>query len=335
MICRSSTAVASILIFLSSPTLFAHTIRQEGSISLPAGVSVAPPPGRVNFSAVLSRNADFLATIFNDSVVRVWALPSGELFHTLDNKADPANRLRFSNDGRLLAVAAKSGTIKVWDVSSWKVQEEVAASSAVRALTISPDNQLLALATDFDEQIWELPTQKRLTVLHAPFDCYCLMSLGFSPDGAMLASADGDTAIRIYNARTGVLRSTASELLLESLALDFSPDGKSLFVGGGDNIVSIIDPLTGKISDTLPKQSGAVRGLVASGDGKQIAAICNLPKRFDDASISVALLWDLGTHTVRARFEQPGIAVLGVAFAHGRLSVVGGSGNKLSIWSIQ
>jgi hypothetical protein len=48
------------------------------------------------------------------------------------------------------------------------------------------------------------------------------MSLAFSPDGAMLASADGDTAIRISNARTGVLRSTVSELLLESLALGFS-----------------------------------------------------------------------------------------------------------------
>jgi len=335
MICLTSAAVTAILLFASSPALFAQTIRQDGSISLPAGVSVAPPPGRVTFSAVLSRNADFLAAIFNDNVARVWVLPSGELLHVLNNNADPANRLRFSNDGSLLAIATKSGTIKVWDVSSWKVQGEVAASSAVHALTISPDNQLLALATDFDEQILELPTQKRLAVLHAPFDCYCLMSLGFSPVGAMLASADGDTAIRIYNARTGVLRSTASELLLESLALDFSPDGKSLFVCGGDNIVSIIDPLTGKISDTLPKQSGAVRGLVASGDGKQIAAIYNLPKRFDDASISVVLLWDLGTHSVRARFEQPGIAVLGVAFANGRLSVVGGSGNKLNIWSIQ
>jgi len=32
-----------------------------------------------------------------------------------------------------------------------------------------------------------------------------------------------------------------------------------------------------------------LRGLVASGDGKQIAPIYNLPKRFDDASISVLL----------------------------------------------
>jgi WD40 repeat protein len=335
MICRGSAAVSAILLFVSLPALVAQTIRQENSISLPAGVSVAPPPGRVQFSATVSPNAGFFAATFNDNVVRVWALPSGELLHTLDNQVDPATRLRFSNDGRFLAIAARSETIKVWDIASWEVRQELAPSSPVRVLAISPDNHLLAIATDHDEQIWELPTQKRLALVHTPFDCYCLMSLAFSPDIAMFASADGDTAIRVYDARTGTLRSTASDLLLESLAIDFSPDSKSLFVGGADNTISVIDPLTGKIRDALPKQSGTLRGLVASGDGKQIAAIYNRPKRFDDASISVVLLWDLGARAVRARFEQPGIAVLGVAFAHDRLLLVGGSGNKLGIWSMQ
>jgi WD40 repeat protein len=95
------------------------------------------------------------------------------------------------------------------------------------------------------------------------------MFLAFSPDSAMLASADGDTAIRIYDSRTGTLRSTASDLLLESLALDFSSDSKSLFVGGPDQTISVVDSLTGKIRDTLPKQSGTLRGLVASGDASK------------------------------------------------------------------
>jgi WD40 repeat protein len=335
MICRGSAAVVAILLFVSLPALFALTVRQEGRVTLPAGVSVSPPPGRANFSAVVSRNAGFLATNFNDNVVRVWALPSGKLVHTLDTTADPATKLHLSDDGRLLAIAYKSWTIKVWDVASWKVQQEFATSSGVRVLAISPDNHLLVFATDHDKQIWELPTQTRLVVLHTPFDCYCLMYLAFSPDDTMLASTDGDTAIRIYDAHTGTLRSTASDLLLESLALDFSSDSKSLFVGGPDQSISVIDVLTGKLRDTMPKQSGTVRGLVASGDGKQIAGIYNLPKRFDDASISVVLLWDLGTRSVRARFEQPGIAVLGGAFAGGRFLLVGGSGDKLSIWSLQ
>jgi WD40 repeat protein len=181
MIWRGSVTVGAILLFASLPALFAQTVRQEGSIRLPAGVSVAAPPGRVNFSAVVSRNAGLLATNFNDNIVRVWALPSGELVHDLDTKADPATKLRLSDDGRLLAIAAKSGIIKVWDIAPWGVRQELAVSSPARVLAISPDNRLLAIATDHDEQIWELPTQKRLAVLHTPFDCYCLMIWRFRP----------------------------------------------------------------------------------------------------------------------------------------------------------
>ena len=125
----------------------------------------------------------------------LWALPSGQLVHARDTKADPFTALQFSNDGRLLAIATQSGATEVWDVSSWNVQQKFAASSAIYTLAISPDNRLLAGETDYDIQIWSLPTQKRLAVLHAPFDCYCLNSLAFSPDSATLASADGDTAI--------------------------------------------------------------------------------------------------------------------------------------------
>jgi hypothetical protein len=110
-----------------------------------------------------------------------------------------------------------------------------------------------------------------------------------------LASADGDTAIRIYDAGTGTLRATASDLLRESLALDLSADGKTLFVGEPDQTLSVIEALSRTIRDTLPKQSGTQRGIGDSDVGKQITAIYNLPKRFDDAGSGVVLLWDLGT----------------------------------------
>ena len=323
---RSRVAIAAILLVASPAGLFAQTLRREGSISLPAGVSAAPP-------AALSGNAGVVAAICSDDVVREWALPSGELVHTLNTKADPTTGLQFSNDGRLLAIAAKTGTIKVWDVVSWKVQQEFSVSAPAYVLAISPDNQLLAAVTDYDVQVWELSNQKRLATLHSPLDRS--NSVAFSPDGALLASADGDTAIRVYDARTGILRSTASDLLLESLALDFSRDGKSLFAGGADKTISIIDSATGKIRDALAKQAGTLRGLVASPDGKQIAAIYNLPNRFDDANIGVVLLWDLRTRTVRARIEKPGVSVVGWGFAGEHLLLIGNSGRELSIWSVQ
>jgi len=50
------------------------------------------------------------------------------------------------------------------------------------------------------------------------------MAMSFSPDSTLLATADADTAIRVYE----------------------------LFIGGAGKTMSIVDPLTGKIRDTLP-----------------------------------------------------------------------------------
>ena len=328
-------AIAAILLVAASVGVSAQTIRHEGSISLPVGVSVAAPSvdSPAGAPAAVSPNGSFVAAVCSDNVLRLWALPSGELFHTRATKADPFTELQFSNDGRLLAIATQSGATEVWDVSSWKVQQQVAASSPVYFLTISPDNHLLAGATDYDTEIWNLTTQKRAAVLHAPFDCYCLNALAFSPDGTMLASADGDTAIRVYDAHTGVLRATVTDLLLESFALDFSPDGKSLLVGGADRAISVIDPMNGKIVRALPKQSGVPKALLVSPDGKQAAAMYPLPDRFNQ--LSVVLVWDLGAQTVRARFEKPGVFVIGGAFAGDRFLVIGNSGGELSIWSVK
>jgi WD40 repeat protein len=327
--------MAAILLVAASAGLSAQTTRHEGSISLPAGVSVAAPSvdSPAGAPTAVSPNGSFFAAICSDNVLRLWALPSGELVHTGDTKADPATALQFSNDGRLLAIAAQSGATEVWDVSSWNVQQKFAASSAIYTLAISPDNRLLAGATDYDIQIWNLPTQKRLAVLHAPFDCYCLNSLAFSPDSAMLASAEGDTAIRVYDAHTGVLRVTATNLLLESFSLDFTPDGKSLLVGGADRTISVIDPMNGKIVRALPKQSGVTKALLVSPDGKQAAAMYPLPDRFNQ--LSVVLVWDLGAQTVRARFEKPGVFVIGGAFAGDRFLLIGNSGGELGIWSVK
>jgi WD40 repeat protein len=321
-----SPASALILQVAASGTPSSQMIRRESTISLPTGISIVPP-------AAVSPNGSFLAAICSDNVVYLWALPSGEFVQSLDTKADPATALRFSNDGRLLAIAGTTRTIRVWHIASWKVQQEFSGSFPVYLLAISPDNHLLAAMSDYDVQVWDLTSPKRLATLHAAFGSS--NSLAFSPDSTMLASADGDTAIRVYEARSGILRSSVSDFLLESLAVDFSPDGRSLFVGGADKSVSVIDPLAGKIRETFPKQSGILRGLVASPDGKQVAAIHNLPNRFEDASIGIVLLWDIGARTVHGRFDKPGAGILGGAFANGRFLFAGSTGNEAGVWSLQ
>jgi WD40 repeat protein len=75
----------------------------------------------------------------------------------------------------------------------------------------------------------------------------------------MVATADNDGYVRVYDANNGKLRSTVEGFLLEPFTVAFSQDGKSVVAGGADKTVSIVDPGTGKILRTLPRQPGLIR----------------------------------------------------------------------------
>lgn len=199
----------------------AQSARQEKPINLPNKVSV----GTVS----VAPTGNLIAAICSDHVVRVWSTRSTELLRSLDENGKPASIVQFSADGQLLAVAYEiiqyeKGAIKVFDVHSWKVQYDL-TSLPIRALTFSPNSRRLASAGDFDLDVWDLTTQKKVATMSHPFGRSAALS--FSPDGRFVATADGDGFVRVYNAYTGSLRGTPAEFLLEPLTVAFSPDGKS------------------------------------------------------------------------------------------------------------
>jgi WD40 repeat protein len=106
--------------------------------------------------------------------------------------------------------------------------------------------------------------------MRAPFSG--TSALAFSPDGHWLATADGDTSIRLYDARTGRLRNSVDDLLLESFAIVFSTDGKYILTGGADKVINVIDASNGKVLRALAKQDDALLDLRQSRDGKLLAA---------------------------------------------------------------
>ena len=74
----------------------------------------------------------------------------------------------------------------------------------------------------------------------------------------MLATADSDAFVRVYEANGGSLRSTAKDLMLEPMAVVFAPDGKSVLAGGVDKTISIIDVEGGEVLRALPKREEMV-----------------------------------------------------------------------------
>jgi WD40 repeat protein len=100
----------------------------------------------------------------------------------------------------------------------------------------------------------------------------------FSPNGRLLATADGDGTVRLWNPATG--QPVGAPLPVDASgnggvnAVAFSPDGRLLATAGGDGTVRLWDPATGQpIGSPLPADtSGTAYDVAFSPDGKLLAS---------------------------------------------------------------
>src|SRR5260370_14917559 len=161
---RPSLAILFVLHCLAAAAS-AQTARQERTIDLHAGVSVE--------EATISHAGNLVAAICSDHAVRVWSVRSGDLLRTIEGGREPS-AVQFSNDERLLAVAYEiaiyeKGTVKIFDITSWKVQHDLADEAPVYWLRFSADGRHLAGAGDFVTYIWDLAARKKVAAISSPF----------------------------------------------------------------------------------------------------------------------------------------------------------------------
>ena len=235
------------------------------------------------------------------------------------------NSVRYSRDGRLLAVASGvsglSGQAAIYNADRGTlIRKFDGHKDALYSAVLSPNNSMLATA-GYDRKIilWDAKTGKQIRVLAGHNGA--IFDLDFAPDGKTLASASADETIKVWNVATGDRLDTRGEPLDEQYVVRFSPDGKSLLGGGADNRIRIWKFVTREKSGINPLlfarfgHEGPVTHLRFSADGSQLISAA------EDKSLK---LWETDTFTPVHAFEQQPAVIASLALApQGGRMVVG------------
>lgn len=151
-------------------------------------------------------------------------------------------------------------------------------------------------------------------------------ALAFSPDGSLLASADFDGSVQVWNVSDGNLLYTLSqETNVYSMA--FSPDGNTLAVGLRPGSIKLWDVGTGTLMRTLEGEFAYVYGVAFTPDGGTLAAA-----RQD----GVAQLWQVSDGTLLHELpKQDSFQLRGGAIsADGRVLALMSVSQNVHLWEI-
>jgi tricorn protease-like protein len=187
----------------------------------------------------------------------------------------PVASLKFSPDGKLLAVGGYQ-VVRLFDSATGKPVATLSGhADYVRSIAFSPDGKMLAAAGGPPQRggeikIWDVETRQPLKTLNGHKDC--IYSVAWSPDGKLLASGSYDKMVKLWDAVTGQELKNLQDHIDAVFAVAFSPDGKHLASGSQDRSVKIWDIASGQRLYTLSDASDGLTGIAYSPSGKQIAA---------------------------------------------------------------
>ncbi len=280
-----------------------------------------------------------------DRHVALWSAGSELPRALLAGHAGAITNLAFSPDGRILASGGQNANwneadnaVLLWDVPSGNRRAElrVPALANVTGLSFQPGGQLLAAGYDNGTVVlWDALRKKadgeplimygaRAPTRLAPLP----VRVSFGPSGSILAAADGDGAVALWDVATR--RPSGGPYHVHTAGVNglaFASDGRTVITGGDRRVV--LWSIGSQIERLIPRPADAQSWAVAFGpDGQTLAS------GWSDGTI--VILGVDGWRPARSMTGLPsGVTTVAFSPAGGsRLLASGGSDGKVVVWDL-
>jgi WD40 repeat protein/serine/threonine protein kinase len=271
---------------------------------------------------VLSPDGRRLALAGVGRTVTVWDLATGKEVLDLSDLAAEVSAVRFSPDGRVLAVAATT-QVTIWDADTGTKLRTFNAADSVTDLAFSPNGRDLTLGSMRGKVEVRDAASGQVTLAAQPSDTR-IINLVYSPDGQRLAAGCFDATVRVWDARTGQTVLTLGGHTRIVYGVAFSPDGRYLASASWDQSVKVWDTATGQEAYTVRGHPDWVNSVAFRPDGRRLATASS------DHTIKV---WEApASQDARPLFRAGRLTYHGVAFSPDskRLALTG-PGNGVTV----
>ncbi len=225
------------------------------------------------YAVKFSPDGKLLASL-RDTEILLWEVETGKLLRVLQGHNFNAASLAFSPDGQQLASGAYNTTLRVWNVATGELTQEITGTDGVAGLQFSPDGTTLAVPVwrSGQAQVWDVKSGTLLKELDE-YAGQSIISLAVGPDNTLFTGhLDGN--IRQWDTTQSRVVCTLAGHSSPVTHLAISADGNTLASSEKEGQSAWIWNLTtGQHIQTLGSyMSMSLRDLALSPDGMVMAS---------------------------------------------------------------